>query len=97
MTSTIAKVKFVAKAEVFAPKYFKDELTALRNSGAISMIQIPGIFTTDPKKACKMVVGIKSNGQLMNNSSDMVVMPCPLYCKPPKNSLLVTLSSFLNS
>ena len=34
MTVPISKITFVNKAEVVGPKYYKDELTALKDSGA---------------------------------------------------------------
>lgn len=98
MTSLISKVKFVAKAEIFAPKYFKDELIQLQDSGAVTMIQIPGFLPNTPKPAAKIVVGINKDGQIMNNpKKDIVVMPCPNFCEPPGSGGLVTLSSFLNN
>ncbi len=96
MTVPITDVKFVNKAEIAGPKYFKDELIALRDLGAATMVQIPGIYLNDPKPATKIVVGIDSNGHLMNNENGKAVLPCPNYCEPPGSGGLVTLSSFLN-
>lgn len=96
MTVPISKVNFVDKAEVFAPKYYKDELIALQNSGATNMVQIPGIYVDNPKPASKMVVGIDSSGHIMNGNSNIVVVPCPNNCDPPGTGGLVTLSSFLS-
>jgi len=95
MTVPISKVKFVNKAEIFGPKYYKDELLALQNSGASTMVQIPGIFIDDPKPAVKIVVGINSSGHLMDDGN-IVVLPCPPECDPPGPGGLITLSSFLN-
>jgi len=96
MTVPITSVKFVNQAEIFGPKYYRDELIALQNLGAITMIQIPGIYVDDPKSAAKIAVGIDSNGHLMDNENSIVVLPCPDYCDPPGTGGLVTLSSFLN-
>lgn len=96
MTVPISKVTFVAKAEVFGPKYYEGELTALQNLGAVTMVQIPGFFTDDPKPASKITVGINSNGDIMSDPNDLVVFPCPNFCDPPGPGQLVTLSSFLN-
>ncbi len=96
MTVPISKVTFVAKAEIFGPKYYRDELISLQNSGAVTMVQIPGFITDDPKPSSKIVVGINSNGDIMNDPGNMAVAPCPNYCVPPGTGGLVTLSSFLN-
>jgi len=60
------------------------------------MIQIPGFITNDPQPSVKMVVGIDSNGHLMDNANSLVVAPCPNLCYPPGTGGLVTLNSFLN-
>ena len=96
MTVPISKVTFVAKAEIFGPKYYKDELIALQSSGAVTMVQIPGFITGESKPASKIVVGINSNGSIMDDSNNIAVAPCPNYCNPPGTGGLVTLSSFLN-
>ncbi len=96
MKVPISKVTFVNSAQIFGPKYYKDELKALQDDGATTMVQIPGFITSDAKPAAKIVVGINSNGQLMDDSTDEVVMPCPNNCVPPGTGGLVTLSSFLN-
>ncbi len=96
MRVSISKVTFVNKAEIFGPKYYKDELTDLQNSGAITMVQIPGFITDEPKPATKIAVGIDSSGHLMDNANDTVVLPCPNYCQPPGTGGLITLTNFLN-
>lgn len=98
MTVPVSKVNFVEKAKIFGPKYYRDELITLQNSGAVTMVQIPGIYTENPQPASKIAVGINSNGDIMNDpgNNDIVVMPCPLACDPPGTGGLVTLSSFLN-
>ena len=96
MTVENSRVTFVTKAEKFGPRYYKDELIALRNSGAEAMVQIPGFITNDPKPATKMVIGIDSNGHLMDDPTSLVVAPCPNYCQPPGTGGLITLTNFLN-
>lgn len=99
MIVPISKVTFVNKAEITGPKYYKDELTILQNSGAVTMVQIPGYLKDDGpnEPACKIVIGINSSGSIMNNSANKAVFPCPPKCKPPgTGGPKVTLSSFLN-
>jgi len=96
MKVPISKVTFVNKAEIVGPKYYKDELTDLQNAGATTMVQIPGFLTDDPKPSAKIAVGINSNGHLMDNGSDIVVLPCPNNCEPPGTGGLITLNNFLN-
>ena len=96
MTVPISKITFVNKAEVVGPKYYKDELTALKDSGATVMVQIPGFIKNEPDLPVKMVVGIDSKGHLMNDKDDFVVAPCPNLCYPPGTGGLITLTSFLN-
>lgn len=95
MTTPISKVKFTGKAKIFSPKYYKDELIALQRKGATTMVQIPGVFSDDPKDASKVVIGIDKDGKLMNGKKDIVVWPCPPMCEPPGTGGLITLSSFL--
>lgn len=95
MTAPILKVKFIGKAEIFSPKYFKGDLIDLQEKGAIDMIQIPGVFADDPKVPSKVVVGIDENGKIMNGGKDIAAFPCPNTCIPPGIGGLVTLSSFL--
>ena len=98
MTSPINEVKFVNKAVSTSPKYLRVELLALQKSGAKDMVQIPGIYLKgigNEMEACKVVLGINKNGNLMNGSEDVAVWPCPPVCRPPKPVGLVTLSNFL--
>ena len=95
MIVPISKVKFVNKAEIVGPKYFKGDLTELQKKGAVDMIQIPGIYLDDPKAASKIVVGITEEGKIMNGKNDIAAFPCPPACHPPVIGGLTTLSSFL--
>ncbi len=95
MIVPISKVKFVGKAEIVGPKYYKGDLLELQKKGATDMVQIPGIYIDDPKAASKMVVGIDQNGRIMNGENDIVIPPCPPGCYPPGIGGLVTLSNFL--